>query len=205
MPVTQAQLAERWELSRGRISQLVSEGMPLTSFEEAERWRAQRHMRTGIAPGDYKIEPGDTQDEPQPQPDEEASESDDKPTTVLETFDSIVERQRILVQIARNQYIKAVKSSSPQQSRLYASYDKTVNTLTKLKAEADRLALMNREYIRATDAADAMRKLTGEFVNRLDKLALDVAESCNPENPAKAVKVLQAWVTRVRTELSKNG
>jgi hypothetical protein len=132
-------------------------------------------------------------------------EPDEKtPATALETFDSIIERQRILVQISRNQYIKAVKSGSPQQSRLYASYDKTVNTLTKLKAEADRLALMNREYIRAGDSADAMRKLAGDFVNRLDKLALDVAEACNPEKPAKAVKVLEAWALRVRADLSKD-
>jgi hypothetical protein len=29
-----------------------------------------------------------------------------------------------------------------------------------------------------------------------------VAEGCNPENPAKAVKVLEAWVRRVKAELS---
>jgi hypothetical protein len=202
MAVSQKTLAERWELSPGRISQLVSEGMPLDSIEEAEKWRAQRHLTTGIAPGDYKLEPGSQA----PGEGEDAQEAEDKaPPTVLETFDSIVERQRILVQISRNQYIKAVKSGSPQQSRLYASYDKTVNTLTKLKAEADRLALMNREYIRASDAKEAMRVLASEFVNRLDKLALDVAEACNPENPAKAVKALEAWSLRVRTELSKDG
>lgn len=197
MAVSQKTLAERWELSPGRISQLVSEGMPLDSIEEAEKWRAQRHLTTGIAPSDYKLDsaPGE----------EGAEEQEEKtPQTVLETFDSIVERQRILVQISRNQYIKAVKSGSPQQSRLYASYDKTVNTLTKLKAEADRLALMNREYIRASDATEAMRKLASDFVNRLDKLALDVAEACNPENPAKAVKALETWSLRVRTELSKD-
>lgn len=200
MAVSQKILAERWELSPGRISQLVSEGMPLDSIEEAEKWRAQRHLTTGIAPGDYKLDtasPAESADEPQ--------EIEEKtPATVLETFDSIVERQRILVQISRNQYIKAVKSGSPQQSRLYASYDKTVNTLTKLKAEADRLALMNREYIRASDATEAMRKLASDFVNRLDKLALDVAEACNPENPAKAVKALEAWSLRIRTELSRD-
>jgi hypothetical protein len=197
MAVSQKTLAERWELSPGRISQLVSEGMPLDSVEEAEKWRAQRHLTTGIAPGDYKLDTA-----PGEEPAEEVEEK--APQTVLETFDSIVERQRILVQISRNQYIKAVKSGSPQQSRLYASYDKTVNTLTKLKAEADRLALMNREYIRASDATEAMRKLASDFVNRLDKLALDVAEACNPENPAKAVKALESWSLRVRTELSKD-
>lgn len=201
MAISQKTLVERWELSPGRISQLVAEGMPLDSVEEAEKWRAQRHLSTGIPPSDYKM-PSTSDGET---PAESVDEVEEKtPTTVLETFDSIIERQRILVQISRNQYIKAVKSGSPQQSRLYASYDKTVNTLTKLKAEADRLALMNREYIRATDSADAMRKLAGDFVNRLDKLALDVAEACNPENPAKAVKVLEAWALRVRADLSKD-
>jgi len=201
MSISQKILAERWELSPGRISQLVSEGMPLDSIEEAEKWRAQRHLSTGIPPSDYKLD-GSSQAEA---PAESTEVPDDKGNgTVLETFDSIIERQRILVQISRNQYIKSVKSGSPQQSRLYASYDKTVNTLTKLKAEADRLALMNREYIRAADSADAMRKLAGDFVNRLDKLALDVAEACNPDNPAKAVKVLEAWALRVRADLSKD-
>lgn len=200
MSISQKTLVERWELSAGRISQLVAEGMPLESVEQAEKWRAQRHLSTGIPPADYKLPAGGTDVEQI-----EAGETEDRPTTnVLETFDSIIERQRLLVQISRNQYIKAVKSGSPQQSRLYASYDKTVNTLTKLKGESDRLALMNREYIRAIDAAESMRKLAGDFVNRLDKLALDVAESCNPENPARAVKVLEAWVIRARTELSKD-
>jgi len=197
MPISQKTLVERWEFSPGRISQLVAEGMPLDSVEQAEKWRANRHLSTGIPPSDYKLD--------SPVPPEQPEETEEKEAkTVLETFDSIIERQRILVQISRNQYIKAVKSGSPQQSRLYASYDKTVNTLTKLKAEADRLALMNREYIRANDATDAMRKLAGDFVNRLDKLALDVAEACNPDNPAKAVKVLEAWALRVRADLSKD-
>lgn len=195
--ISQRALADRWELSAGRISQLVSEGMPLTSFEDAEKWRADRHSETGVAPASFKIEPAAEIEEEQPQ-----EQQQQRPASVLETFDSIVERQRILVQLSRNQYIKAVKDGSPQQSRLYASYDKTVNTLTKLKAEADRLAVLNKEYIRAKEAAEAMRKLMGEVVNRLDMLPLETAEYCNPENPAKAAKVLDAWTKKVRKELS---
>lgn len=192
-------MAERWELTRGRISQLVAEGMPLTSIEDAEKWRAERHLETGRPPGNFRLD-GDPLAVDLPIV---ATTSEAKPASNLETFDSIVERQRILVQLSRNQYIKAVREGSPQQSKLYASYDKTVNTLTKLKAEADRLAVMNREYIRATDATEAMRSLMGEVINRLDKLGLDVAEQCNPENPAKALKVLENWTRKVRTDLSK--
>jgi len=200
MSIKQSDLAERWELSAGRISQLVSEGMPLDSFESAERWRAKRHGETGIAPANYKMEGSPEIQEPQ---------TDQKPTTsatssVLETFDSIVERQRFLVQVSRNEYIKAVKAGSPQQSKLYASYDKTVNTLTKLKAESDRLAVMNGEYIRAIDAAEAIRAFASEVLNRLDKVSLEIAEQCNPENPPKAVKALNAWCVKIRKELSRD-
>ena len=198
MSIKQSDLAERWELSPGRISQLVTEGMPLDSFEAAEKWRAERHAESGIAPSNFRMEGSPNIEEP---PIEQKSASS---ASVLETFDSIVERQRFLVQVSRNEYIKAVKAGSPQQSKLYASYDKTVNTLTKLKAESDRLAVINGEYIRSTDAADAMRTFASEVLNRLDKLALEVAEQCNPENPPRAVKVLNAWTVKVRKELSRH-
>jgi hypothetical protein len=193
MAIEQKALAERWELSKGRISQLVAEGMPLDSVEAAEKWRAERIGLNGNPAEGYS---------PSNEPGQEAAQQAPQKQGVLETFESIVERQRLLVQLSRNQYIKAVREGSPAQSKLYASYDKTVNTLTKLKTELDRIAVMGREFIPATEASEAMREMTAGIVNRLDKLALDVAEGCNPENPAKAVKVLEAWVRRVKADLS---
>jgi hypothetical protein len=193
MAIEQKALAERWELSRGRISQLVAEGMPLDSVEAAEKWRAERIGLNGNPAEGYT---------PSNEPGQDAAQQSPPKQGVLETFESIVERQRLLVQLSRNQYIKAVREGSPAQSKLYASYDKTVNTLTKLKTELDRIAVMGREFIPATEATEAMRDMTAGIVNRLDKLALDVAEGCNPENPAKAVKVLEAWVRRVKADLS---
>jgi len=195
MAIEQKALAERWELSKGRISQLVAEGMPLDSVEAAEKWRAERIGLNGNPAEGYSPSNESAQDAAQQAPQKQG---------VLETFESIVERQRLLVQLSRNQYIKAVREGSPAQSKLYASYDKTVNTLTKLKAELDRIAVMGREFIPATEASEAMREMTGNFVNRLDKLALETAEACNPENPAKAVKALEAWARQVRSELSKD-
>jgi hypothetical protein len=193
MAIEQKALAERWELSKGRISQLVAEGMPLDSVEAAEKWRAERIGLNGNPAEGYS---------PSNEPGQETAHQAPQKQGVLETFESIVERQRLLVQLSRNQYIKAVREGSPAQSKLYASYDKTVNTLTKLKAELDRIAVMGRDFIPATEATEAMREMTAGIVNRLDKLALDVAEGCNPENPAKAVKVLEAWVRCVKADLS---
>jgi hypothetical protein len=72
----------------------------------------------------------------------------------------------------------------------------------QLEAEQERRIILTKDFISAKEAAEAMRELASGVVNRLDKLALDVAEGCNPENPAKAVKVLEAWVRRVKAELS---
>ena len=38
-----ARLAETWNLTRGRIAQMVREGMPLTSEADAEAWRRKRY------------------------------------------------------------------------------------------------------------------------------------------------------------------
>jgi hypothetical protein len=47
-----------------------------------------------------------------------------------------------------------------------------------------------------------MLQIVSDVLTRLDKLALDCAEGCNPENPAKSVKVLEAWVRKTRSEIS---
>ena len=74
--------------------------------------------------------------------------------------------------------------------------------MNPLEEEQERRLILAKDYISSKEAGEAMRKLASGVVNRLDKLALDVAEGCNPENPAKAVKVLEAWVRRVKAELS---
>jgi hypothetical protein len=192
MSIDQKELVKRWELTPGRISQLVKQGMPLSSIEDAEKWRAERHWETGIHPSGFEITPTSIEELLKKQPEG------------AETFENLIERQRELVILARQQYIQAVKDKSPQQSKLYASYDKTVSTLIELKAEMDRLSIMSRDYIRATDAGEAMKKFAADVVNRLDKLPLDCAESCNPDNPSKAVKVLEAWRNKARKELSND-
>lgn len=40
--ISQKELVDKWGISKGRVSQLVAEGLPLDSFESAEAWRAQR-------------------------------------------------------------------------------------------------------------------------------------------------------------------
>ena len=89
------------------------------------------------------------------------------------------------------------------QGKFQSSYNAAFKTLIDLEAELERRRVANADFISAKEATAAMRDLMAEVVNRLDKLALDCAEGCNPETPAKAVKVLEAWVRKTREDLSR--
>jgi hypothetical protein len=92
----------------------------------------------------------------------------------------------------------------PNGPKYQTSYNQSLKTLIALEEEQERRLILAKDYIAAKEATEAMRQLMGEVVNRLDKLALDVAEGCNPENPAKAVKALEAWVRKTKADLSAN-
>ena len=175
---SQTDIAEALGLTRQRVSILVKKGMPIDSVEAATAWRqAQDDARIRKAP----IAPAQLDD---------GSLAD----TILE--------HRSLVTRARGVWLGAMDAGDPNQGKYQSAYNSSLRSLISLEEEQERRLILAKDYISSREAGEAMRELSATMVNRLDKLALDVAESCNPENPAKAVKVLEAWVRRVKAELS---
>jgi transcriptional regulator with XRE-family HTH domain len=177
---SQTDIAEALGLTRQRVSILVKKGMPIDSVEAATAWRqAQDDARIRKAP----IAPAQLDD---------GSLAD----TILE--------HRSLVTRARGVWLGAMDAGDPNQGKYQSAYNSSLRSLISLEEEQERRLILAKDYISSREAGEAMRELAATMVNRLDKLALDVAESCNPENPAKAVKVLEAWVRRVKAELSQD-
>lgn len=177
---SQTDIAEALGLTRQRVSILVKKGMPIDSVEAATAWRqAQEDARLRKAP----IAPAQLDD---------GSLAD----TILE--------HRSLVTRARGVWLGAMDAGDPNQGKYQSAYNSSLRSLISLEEEQERRLILAKDYISAKEAGEAMRELAATMVNRLDKLALDAAEGCNPENPAKAVKVLEAWVRRVKAELSQD-
>lgn len=177
---SQTDIAEALGLTRQRVSILVKKGMPIDSVEAATAWRqAQEDARLRKAP----IAPAQLDD---------GSLAD----TILE--------HRSLVTRARGVWQAAMEGGDPNQGKYQTAYNQSLKTLVALEEEQKRRLILAKDYISAKEAGEAMRELAATMVNRLDKLALDVAEACNPENPAKAVKALEVWVRRVKAELSQD-
>lgn len=177
---SQTDIAEALGLTRQRVSILVKKGMPIYSVEAATAWRqAQEDARLRKAP----IAPAQLDD---------GSLAD----TILE--------HRSLVTRARGVWLGAMDAGDPNQGKYQSAYNSSLRSLISLEEEQERRLILAKDYISSREAGEAMRELAATMVNRLDKLALDAAEGCNPENPAKAVKVLEAWVRRVKAELSQD-
>lgn len=164
-----------------RVSVLKREGMPTDSVEAAQTWRATRdEARRAQAP---KAAPAQLDD-----------------GTLADT----ISEHRALVGRARGVWLASMDGGDPNQGKYQTAYNQSLKTLVALEEEQERRLILAKEYIAAKEATEAMRQLMSEVVNRLDKLALDVAEGCNPENPAKAVKALEAWVRKTKADLSAN-
>ena len=177
---SQTEIAEALGLTRQRVSILVRQGMPIDSVEAATAWRqAQEESRRRKAP--LATAPAQLDD-----------------GTLADT----IGEHRTLVSRARGVWQAAMEQGDPNQGKYQTAYNQSLKTLVALEEEQERRLILTKDYISSKEATEAMRQITAEVVNRLDKLALDVAEACNPENPAKAVKALESWVRRVKSELS---
>jgi hypothetical protein len=179
---SQVEIADALGLTRQRVSVLVKQGMPIDSVEAAVAWRqAQEDARRRLAPKSV------------------APDSLDDGTLA----GTIAEHRRLVAQ-AQAVWRAAMETGDTNQGKYQTAYNQSLKTLVNLEEEQERRAILARDFISAKEAAEAMRRLAGDVVNRLDKLALDVAEQVNPENPAKAVKALEAWVRRVKADLSEH-
>jgi hypothetical protein len=178
---TNSELGLALGVTAQRVSALRKEGMPTDSIEAAKAWReARAQVQRAQAP---KAAPAQLDD-----------------GTLADT----IAEHRTLVSRARGVWQAAMEGGDPNQGKYQTAYNQSLKTLVNLEEEQERRLILAKEYISSKEATEAMRQLMSAVVNRLDKLALDVAEACNPENPAKAVKALEAWTRKVRADLSSD-
>ena len=176
-----ADLARALDITPQRVSALIREGMPTDSVDAAKAWRAERMTRHS-APLPTRLDSLDDG-----------------------TLASTIGRHRQLVARAEGVWQAAMEGGDPNQGKYQTAYNQSLKTLLALEEEQERRALAAKEFIKREVAEASVRALAAEVIGRLEKLGLECAEKCNPDNPALAVKVLDAWVRQVRTELSSHG
>jgi len=173
-------LASALGLTGQRVSILLKEGMPGDSVDAAKAWREERQAAKKRGAPKPKV-----------------AELDDG------SLADTIEEHRGLVGRARGVWEAAMETGDPNQGKYQTAYNQSLKTLIALEEEQERRAVLARDYIKASEAQDAMLKLMGEVLARLDKLPIEAGEACNPNDPPKAMEVLSSWVRKTREDLSK--
>lgn len=173
-------LASALGVTAQRVSILIKDGMPDSSVEAARAWREEKQAAR-------------RQGAPKPK----VVELDDG--SLADTIDE----HRGLVGRARGVWEAAMEMGDPNQGKYQTAYNQSLRSLINLEEEQERRALLARDYIKASDAQEAMLRIVGEVVARLDKMPAEIGEACNPNDPPKAIEALQAWVRKTREDLSK--
>ena len=177
--LTNAEIGAALGVSSQRVGVLIREGMPSDNIEAALAWRDARRA-TAQAPLPSRLDSLDDG-----------------------TLASTIGRHRQLVSTAQGVWESAMASGDPRQASYQTAYNQSLKSLINLEEEAERRAINAKDFIKREVAEATMRELMAEVVMRLDKLALEVAEKANPDNPPQAVKALEAWVRSTRQQLTE--
>jgi hypothetical protein len=192
--MTQAALAKALGKSVGYVSKLCQQGMP-KELEAAKAWLDLRKAgRT------RKLAPS------KPMTADAAAAPELNGSTIgsltAGTISTALAQHKVLVDRAREVYAASIKANDPAQTKLAQAYRQSFLLLLEIEAEEKKRALEAREYIRLSEALEIITRWTSKVVSRLDKLPLDCAESCNPDRPELAIKILERWSRSAREDLA---
>lgn len=116
-------------------------------------------------------------------------------------FAQTIEEQMRMVAKARRLWDASIDAGDANSSKHQSAYNQALKSLIMLQEEAERRSVFTRNHILATESAEAMMKLAGRIVERLDSLSSECGEACNPNDPIKAISVLSKWSREARAEM----
>jgi hypothetical protein len=182
--MTQADYARAAGLTRGRVSQLVKAGMPLTSKEAADQWRGmsvqQRANPTQPDAGPYR--PPEAQAPPDP-----AAISADTPLGAYE-------RQRNIERAAYALAARALKNGQPDAGRLVSIHAQAARNLTQARQEVLDLSERERTLVSGDWVRKVMTEHDGAVATLIKSMPRQLAGRIAPHDPEHAERELERWV-----------
>ena len=118
-------------------------------------------------------------------------------------FAETIRKHEGLVVLAREKYERMLRAGDAEAGKYQVTYGQSLKQLVALQEESERRALASRERIEATEAREAMLRLAGLIVERLDALGSECGENCNPKDPVKAIGVLTEWAREAREKIAR--
>jgi hypothetical protein len=192
--MTQTDYVNHSGLTKGRVSQLVKAGMPLTSPEAADSWRGMgATKRPGIIP---KSASGSSAD-PGPYRPPEAQAPTDPSLISADTPAGSYERQKGIEKAAYALSVRALKAGQPDAGRLVQIHNSAARNLTAAREEVLTLAERERTLVSGDWIRKVMQEHDGAVATLLRSMPKQLAGRIAPHDPEHAEKELDRWVQEV--------
>lgn len=190
--MTQADYARHAGLTKGRVSQLVKAGMPLTSPEAADQWRGMsaKGRSAPTAP------PADAAPSIHRPPEATAP----PPTAEGETADTpagAYERQRRIERAAYALAVNALRKTQADAGRLVSIHAQAARNLVVARQEVLNLAERERTLVSGDWVRKVMTEHDGAVAQLLRAMPKQLAGRIAPHDPEHAERELDRWVQEV--------
>jgi hypothetical protein len=192
--MTQSEYVKHSGLTKGRVSQLVKAGMPLTSPQDADQWRGMSaQKRPGVSP---KTVSGSSSD-PGPYRPPEAQAPSDPAAVSADTPQGAYERQRQIERAAYALAVRSLKASQPDAGRLVSIHAQAARNLTQARQEVIALAERERTLVSGDWVRKVMTDHDGAVSTLLKAMPKQLAGRIAPHDPEHAERELERWVQEV--------
>jgi hypothetical protein len=202
MSVQQADLCRAWGLSRARVSQLKKAGMPLTSFAEAEAWRAAHFpgsTKNGGSGGKEKSTPENKEGAVLPDPPEPVKESDLNREDFIGTLARLKKNEMLawgMLATAVADLRKGVGSETEVMTR-ERQYKDAVGLRVQQESKVDEILLRRRDLITTEEAKELFGRHLQSLRMALKTVPARLSARCNPSDPELAKAALGEAVDRI--------
>lgn len=205
--MTQTEYCKHSGLSKGRVSQLVANGMPLTSPEEADAWRGSR-KGIGGRPSFKKIIESEQQQEANfqeaasaisegPYRPPEATAAVNASLVTLDTPAGAYERQKQIERASYGLAVQALRNKTLDAGRMVTVHATAAKNLINARQDVIALSEKERTLVSGSWVKKVMQDHDGAVASLLKSMPKQLAGRIAPHDPEHAERELERWVQEV--------
>jgi hypothetical protein len=196
--MTQLEYGKRIGISQPRVAQLIAQGMPMSSPEAADEWRAKNiRTRSKSVPKQSQLPDPTAIEQEGPYRPAEAANPIDTATAANDSPEGAYERQRQIERAAYDLAVDALRGGRADAGRLVAIHAAAAKNLTSARDEVIAQAEKERRLVSGDWVKRVMQEHDGSVASLLKAMPKQLSGRIAPHDPEHCEKELDRWVQEV--------
>jgi hypothetical protein len=185
----QVSIAQALGVTKGRISQMKKEGIPLDSIEKARAWHAQKYgvlSHKGARVDSTQALP----QQPVPTPSPDDIRRDDPIGVLARARQAEIVAYSVIAESVRNKNVRDTRNAT-------ANWRTVMHARMEAESEVARWRIQTGELWRRAECLEYITKMNNQLRGLLEALPAAIAARCNPSDPTTAAAALEDGVEQI--------